>query len=186
MLFGYCAAKSDDVRDVDVASVIEPTLNALPVNAYPEYFEEGKQEGQDDDRNRIGVAPRGMGRRFPEARLATRTDSDDAELGEGFLFGYLEADGRSGAAGDSGFGFFDTAKEDASELVCGFVVQAQVRVLFHHIEGVAKFVHEIRVCRAVQHTFILSRGLMLALSIFLQHLRGFRVWGLWKTGYRAA
>jgi hypothetical protein len=79
-----------------------------------------------------------------EATRSWRGDKSLLEqlmLGEGFFFGG-KADGLGGACGD--LGLLDAAKEDAAEFVGGFVVETEVRILFHHIKCVAEFVSEFR------------------------------------------
>lgn len=64
-------------------------------------------------------------------------------LGEDlFLFGG-ETDWGSRATGERALGLLDAPKEDPAELAGGFVVQTEVRVLFHYIEGVAEFVRVV-------------------------------------------
>lgn len=54
-----------------------------------------------------------------------------------------ETDRCSRATGERGLGLLDAPKEDPAELAGGFVVQTEVRVLFHHIKGIAEFVRVV-------------------------------------------
>ena len=64
-------------------------------------------------------------------------------LGEDFFPFGGKTDGGSRATGERAFGLLYASKQDPAELAGGFVVQTEVRVLFHYVEGIAEFVREV-------------------------------------------
>jgi hypothetical protein len=95
------------------------------------------------------------------ARLAGFTPENYRDrLEHPHLRGYLlsldwKTNGSCGPAGERGLGFIDSAKQDAAKLAGGFVIQAQVRIFFHHFQGVAEFGHEFRIRLGKHHEPIL-------------------------------
>lgn len=65
-------------------------------------------------------------------------------------------DEASGRAGERVFRFADVALQDVAELAGVLLVQSEVRVLFHDIQGVAEIGGGIRIGFGVQHRTILQ------------------------------
>lgn len=78
---------------------------------------------------------------------------DDGTLGVGLVLGG-QPNGLGGAGGQ--FCLLDTAEKDVAELICGFVVETEVGILFHDIECVAEFVGEFRFRCADRHDSIVA------------------------------
>jgi len=71
-----------------------------------------------------------------------------------------------GACGS--FSLVDAAHENAAKPARRFIVQAKVRVLFHHVEGVSKLIHEVGIGCRIHNVLIVASGPLESFIAFLQ------------------